>query len=138
MAPRDTDYERLCALGKAAYPNDAELNPASLDWEFALAVPKLNRHPVSWLLQWAGVRERRPRWDRGLLIIAALLIVPATLIFLAVSQPWSLFRRAGVDAGSAAVIAFVCFASRRPEEWKLQQNIDRYRPASRFVGTVAD
>src|SRR6267154_5283780 len=45
LVPRDINYERLCALGKAAYLTDRQANSASLDWEFALAVFKLNRHP---------------------------------------------------------------------------------------------
>src|SRR5579871_518536 len=73
--PRDRTYERLCVLAKAARRNDVQLNPASLDWEFAFAVAKLNQHPLSWLLQWAGVKQHRPWWDRWLLIVAALLVI---------------------------------------------------------------
>ena len=65
---RDTTYERLCALAKTAYRSDLELNPGSHDWEFAFNVTKLSRHPMCWLLQWAGVKQRRPWWDRWLLI----------------------------------------------------------------------
>jgi len=43
LLPRDTAYERLCALAKAAHHIDLRLNPASaIDWEFAAAVSKLN------------------------------------------------------------------------------------------------
>ena len=72
FVPRDTSYERLCSLAKAAHHSDLELNPGSHDWEFAFNVSKLNRHPMCWLLQWPGVKQRRPWWDRWLLIIAAL------------------------------------------------------------------
>jgi hypothetical protein len=72
--PRDLHYERLCALGKAAYLSDRKLTP-SLEWEFALAVSKLNNHPMHGLLTWAGVRQRRPASDVFLLIVAALLLV---------------------------------------------------------------
>ena len=44
MVARDTDYERLIAATKAAHRKDGKdrgLDPASLDWEFALAVLKL-------------------------------------------------------------------------------------------------
>jgi hypothetical protein len=74
VVPRDTNYERLCAAAKAAYRSDRELNPASLDWQFAFDVSKLNRHPMNWLLQWAGVKQRRPWWDRWLLVCAALFV----------------------------------------------------------------
>ena len=51
FVPRDKTYERLCVLAKAARSNDLQLNPASLDWDFAFAVAKLSPHPLSWLLQ---------------------------------------------------------------------------------------
>ena len=41
FVPRDTTYERLCALAKAAHRSDVELNPGGQDWEFALNVSKL-------------------------------------------------------------------------------------------------
>ncbi len=46
FVPRDTTYERLCALAKAAHQSDLELNPGSHDWEFAFNVSKLSRHPM--------------------------------------------------------------------------------------------
>ena len=72
---RDVTYERLCAVAKAAYRSDREMNPGSPEWEFAFNVSKLNRHPMVWLLQWAGVKQRRPWWDRWLLFAASLLFV---------------------------------------------------------------
>ncbi len=56
--PRDFSYERLIKLAKAAHRYDA--SPSSelaFDWEFAAAVLKLERHPMSWLLQWAEIIE---------------------------------------------------------------------------------
>ena len=61
LVPRNISLERLCVLGKAAYQHDCQVNPASLDWEFALAVFTLERHPMEGLLQWAGMKPRRPR-----------------------------------------------------------------------------
>ena len=56
--PRDTVFERLCALARDACNSDVRLAPTSaLDWEFAAAVSKLNHHPMSWLLHWAGVKS---------------------------------------------------------------------------------
>jgi hypothetical protein len=69
IPPRDANYERLIALAKSAYRKDSVLDPASRDWEFAITVLKLNRHPMNWLLQWAGVKQPRPWWDRWLLVI---------------------------------------------------------------------
>ncbi len=45
LVPRNINLERVCALGKAAYLHDRQVNPSSLDWEFAFAVFTLNRHP---------------------------------------------------------------------------------------------
>ena len=95
LLPRDIEYERLCGLAKAAHRNDLRLNPALvIDWDFAAAVSKLNGHPMSWLLQWAGVKVRRPLWDRWLLIAAALLLISsvATAAALAGTEPWTPFR----------------------------------------------
>jgi hypothetical protein len=104
---------RLCGLAKAAHRNDLRLNPALvIDWDFAAAVSKLNGHPMSWLLQWAGVKVRRPWWDRWLLIAAALLLISsfATAALLAGTEPWTPFRWAGV--GAVYVVVFVvCFAA---------------------------
>ena len=130
---RDTIYERLCALAKAARHNDLSVNPASaLDWEFAAAASKLNRHPMSWLLQWADVKARRPWWDRWLLIAAALLFIFSVVgvILLAGEEPWTLFQKTGIGAGYIAILALLYSASRRIEEWQLKQTIERCRRGS--------
>src|SRR5215475_4083741 len=68
LVPRNINLERLCELGKAAYQHDRQVNPASLDWEFAFSVLRLNRHAMAGLLQLGGMKPRRPRWDRLRLI----------------------------------------------------------------------
>lgn len=79
-------------LAKAAHLNDLELNPRSHDWEFAFNVLKLNHHPMCWLLQWAGVKLRRPWWHRWLLMIAALVFIISTtcLMLVVMNQPRAL------------------------------------------------
>src|ERR1700722_12627982 len=101
LVPRDTIYERLCVLARAAHRGDVELNPGSQEWEFAFKVLKLNRHPMCWLLQWAGVKLQRPWWDRWLLAIAALFFVISTMILmlLVMDEPWALWRWTAVVAG---------------------------------------
>ena len=134
--PRDITYERVCAIAKAAHHNDLRLNPASaLDWEFAAAVSKLSRHPMSWLLHWAGVKQRRPWWDRWLLVAAALLFIfsVGALMLLAGSEPWTRFRWIAVGAGYIAIVVLLYFVSRRIEEWQLRQNIERCRRGSTFT-----
>jgi hypothetical protein len=83
LVPRDLNYERLWTIGKAAYLGDRKLAPC-LEWQFALAVFKLNNHAMHGLLEEAGVRQRRPTSDVFLLIVAASLPVTAivTLAFL--------------------------------------------------------
>lgn len=138
LVPRDMNYERLCALGKTAYLNDRQVNPASLDWEFAFAVFKLDRHPMSGLLQRAGVKQRRPRWDYFLLIVAALVFIVAamSLILLARKEPWTLYKWIGIGSGYVAIMLLMHFASRRIEERQLEKDIERCRLASRFLSTV--
>ena len=136
LVPRDTEYERLIGLAKGAHLNDLRLNPASaLDWEFAAAVAKLNRHPRSKLLQWAGVKVRRPWWDRWLLIAAALLFIfsVATVALLMGSEPWTPFQSAGVGAVYIGGLVLLYFASRWIEEWQLNQDIERCGRGSSFT-----
>jgi hypothetical protein len=138
LVPRDVNYERLCALGKTAYLNDRQVNPASLDWEFASAVFKLNRHPMWGLLHFAGVKQRRPRRDYFFLAIGALVFIVATmsLILLAGKEPWTIFKWIGLGSGYAAIMLLMHFASRRIEEWQLEKDIERCRLGSRFLSTV--
>ena len=115
---------------KSAHNNDARLNPASaLDWEFAVAVLKLNRHPMLWLLRWAGTKERRPWWDRWLLIVAASLVIFcfAALMLIAGNDPWTRFQWAGIGAGYIAILILLYFAARWIEERQLKQTIERCR-----------
>ncbi|HSY91084.1 MAG TPA: hypothetical protein VK812_06905 [Candidatus Binatus sp.] len=135
---RDITYERLCALAKAAYQRDGEMNPGSPEWEFAFNVSKLNGHPMCWLLQWAGVKQRRPRWDRWLLVAASLLFIIATvpLMLLVTGRGWVLWRWAIVVVGYIGLVLFMRIVSQRIEERQLKQNIERCRDASHFVGTL--
>ena len=138
LVPRNINLERVCALGKAAYQHDRQVNPASLDWEFAFAVFTLDRHPMGGLLQWAGMKLRRPRWDGLLLIVAALLpIVAVILLVWNADGPLFLFRSVGIGSGCVAIMFLMFFASRRIEKRRLEEDIERCRLASRFVGTVA-
>jgi len=110
-----------------------------LDWEFAFAVFKLNHHTLSGLLQRAGLKHRRPRWDYFPLLIAALLFVVATiaLILPAGMEPWTLFKWVGIGCGYVGIPLLLYFASRRIEERQLEKDIERCRLASRFVTTLA-
>jgi hypothetical protein len=75
---RDFRFERLCRLAKSAHLHDLQTRPgAAREWGFAAAVLRLNRHPMSWLLQWAGIKLRKARGllDGCLLLTTALLLV---------------------------------------------------------------
>jgi hypothetical protein len=133
---RDTTCERLCALAKAAHRNDLRVNPTlALGWEFASAVSKLNRHPMSWLLHWARLKQRRPRWDRWLLIGAALLFIlfGTALMLLIGNQPWTRFQWTGLGAGYVAISVVFYFVSRRIEEWQLKHTVESCRRGSTFL-----
>jgi hypothetical protein len=139
--PIDVNYERLCALAKAAYLNDRKTNPESLDWEFAFAVFALKRHPMWGFLKQAGVKYRRPRWDGILLVIASLLFIVAgaALAFLVGlgDEPWTRFQWIEFGFGYSAALVLMYFASRRIEERQLQKEIDRCRDRCRLVSIAA-
>jgi hypothetical protein len=97
--PRDINYETVRALGKAAYLKDLGQSRVTLEWEFASAVFKLNRHPMWSPLQQAGVRDRRPWWDQFLVVIAALLFIGIAM---------------AIDHGQMGRIRLCIYASRVP------------------------
>ena len=133
LVPRNIDLERVCALGKAAHLNDRNINPDSLDWEFAFAVFTLNRHPMWGVLHSVGVKMyRRPLWDQLFVIIAALL--PLTAVILLVSNgKQSIFGWAGILCGTVAMMLLIYFASRQIEKRQLENHIERCRFASRNI-----
>lgn len=133
--PRDTNYEKLIAAAKTAYRQDRELNPSSRDWEFSISVLKLNRHPMNWLLGWAGVKQPKPWWDRWLLFLAALIFIAGTmtLIVLLAEKP-GLFTKLLLGAGYVALVLVLYLASRGIEVRELERTIEKLRPVSRFHG----
>jgi hypothetical protein len=126
LVPRNINLERVCALGKAAYQQDRQVNPTSLDWEFAFAVFTLNRHPMGGLLQLAGMKLRRPRWDGLRLIVTALLPI-AAVVLLVWNADENLFRSVGIGLACVAIMLFMFFASRRIEKQRLREEIERCR-----------
>jgi|SRR5580704_10100115 hypothetical protein len=129
--PRNINLERLCALVKAAYQQDRQVNP-SLDWDFVFAVFTLNRHPMGGLLQWAGMKPRRPRWDWLRLTIAALLPVVA-VVLIALNPRENLFQSVGIGSGCVAIMLLLFFASRRIEKQRIEEEVERFRLGFRTV-----
>lgn len=128
--PRDRPYEKLCATAKNARLRDLREDPEnSADWEFAIAVAKLNRHPMSWLLQWAGAKIKRPWWDQWLLFSVGLLPVMSilTLFVLAGDRPWSRIRWDAILFAYVAIFVFMYYVLRRMEDWQLRWQIERCR-----------
>jgi hypothetical protein len=136
LLPRDIAYERLCALAKSAHRSDLQIHPkAALDWEFAAAVTKLNRHPMSWLLHWAEVKEHKPWWDQWALLAAALLFIILTVapMVLAGDEPWTPLRWTTMGAGYLLALTLAYLASRRMENWQLRRTIERCRSGAGFI-----
>src|SRR3954470_3877702 len=80
--PRDLVYEKLIRMAKDAHREDVDGRPnLLLEWKFAATVLKLKRHPMSWLLQWAKVSEKKPWWDRLLLWMSGLVVVCCGILF---------------------------------------------------------
>jgi hypothetical protein len=128
VTARDFDYEKLCALAKAAHRQDLQVNPSDRNWLLARAVTELHKHPMSWLLGWARVKLRRPRWDGCLLVIAALvaIILWMVLKFVGIeTHMW--FRWPIAAAGAAALIAVMRIGMRWLEESQLRRSIETYR-----------
>ena len=133
LIPRDTNYEKLIALARSAHSEDRERSPASRDWEFAISVLKLNRHPMNWLLQWAGVKQPRPWWDGWLLIAAAMVFAAITMTLILFTDGTAARRLALCGTGYFVLILISYLASRKIEERQLEQNIEACRASSRFA-----
>jgi hypothetical protein len=135
---RDLRFERLCNLARDAHLHDLRARPdAAREWEFASAVLKLHRHPLSWLLQWAHVRtaKRPERWDRLLLVGTTTLVVMVFIlgaIALSVltegqrdAWRWTLWAIGGCVYG--AFLTLLYFGVRRLESRQREQHIEKYR-----------
>jgi hypothetical protein len=134
LVPRNPDFERVCQLARAAYAHDRQVNPTSLDWEFAFAVFTLNRHPMWGLLQAASVKRPRSLRDFLLLIVTALVIVVIPLLL--ASKEGSV-QMVGNVIGCATIALLTYFASRRIDNRRLVREIERCRLSSRVAGTTA-
>jgi hypothetical protein len=135
---RDLRFERLCKLAKNVRSNDLRTHSDALrQWEFAAAVLQLNRHPMSWLLGWAGIRvaKRSARWDGLLLVATALFIVALSVggaLALSVLTDgqnvvwnWTLWVAGGCIY--AAVLILLYFAVRRLEGRQGERDVERVR-----------
>ena len=131
LLPRDLAYERPCALAKSARKLDSGENPGfSTTWDFAAAVARLNGHPISWLLHWAGAKPPRPWWDRWVLILAGLLVIlPVLLLPVFKQDEPSHSQWAIMGVVYLVSLLVLVWASKRIEGWQLKQEIERCRRA---------
>jgi len=128
--PRDLVYEGLCWLGKAAYTLDSKRNPVT--WNFAAAVFRLNRHPMLWLLEWAGVKKERRWWDGCAVIIAALLLVLSVFaigICYSITQHdgWKAVLWLGIVCVYIGLVVGVGVAWNRFQQMLVRRTIENYR-----------
>lgn len=133
---RDFSFETLCTLAKDARLHDLRTRPdIAPNWEFAAAVFQLENHPMSWLLAWSGLKKRRPRWDRLLLVGTAVLILLAFMLImlgasalidrLGQSSEVPLLIAATCAFGVVAILLFV--AAQRREKRALTRIVEKFR-----------
>ncbi|MFZ0421038.1 MAG: hypothetical protein WAM04_23255 [Candidatus Sulfotelmatobacter sp.] len=135
---RDLQFEKLCKLASDAHSHDLQTRPeAAHKWEFAVAVLQLHHHPMSWLLGWAGIRTRKRRQLRDLLLLVATAIFVVVLSLagaFALSAltdglnyvwKWTLWVAGGCVYG--AIMTLLYFAVRRHEARQQDQEVERYR-----------
>jgi hypothetical protein len=135
---RDFRFERLCKLAKLARLHDLQTtSDTAREWEFAVAVLEFHRHPMSWLLNWAGIQtgKRPARWDLLFLVATAAFVVVLFLIgALALSAltdgkkevwKWTLWIVGACVYGT--VITLLYFTVRRLEVRQRERNIEKCR-----------
>jgi hypothetical protein len=133
---RDLPYEKLCSLAKNAHVNDLRIHPeAAREWDFAATVLQLNRHPMSWLLIWAGMERRRPAWDGLLLVGTALLFVLLFILGAVLLSPlvsdlegWKLAVLAAAGCVCITVVVTLYFAAQRLSKRHMERIVEGYRP----------
>jgi hypothetical protein len=132
-APRDVAYERLIALVRDARRNDLRVNPSSdVEWKIAFVISKITRHPMSWVLAWAGMKERTPWWDRAGLVAGALLFTGGILALVIFAEAGGGTPLRWIAAGAAYIVMllFLWRASRRIEVWQLRRSLEKYHGAA--------
>lgn len=135
---RDFRFERLCKLARDAHLHDLQTRPNTVrQWEFAAAVLELERHPMSWLLKWTGIRTRKRAalWDRLLLVTTAALVVALfvlgafALSALTEGQrefwKWIVWIVGGCVYGTFMTLLY--FGVRRLEACQREQDVEKYR-----------
>lgn len=134
---RDFPFEKLCGLAKRAHCTDIRNRPnAARQWSFAASVLSLNRHPMSWLMGWAGIKTKMTvPWDGLLLVLSALIVVVVGLVG-GIGLPlfterysalwkWALWGAGGLIYADLMILLY--FGVKRLEKWQAEQTVERYR-----------
>jgi hypothetical protein len=135
---RDFRFERLCKLAREARLHDLRTRPdTAREWEFAAAVLEFHRHPMSWLLGWAGIPagKRPARWDRLLLVATATFVVVLFLLGVVALSiitdgqkevwKWTLWVVGACVYGT--IITLLYFTVRRFEARQRERNVEMCR-----------
>jgi hypothetical protein len=134
---RDLMFERFCKLAKNAHKHDLTFySNAAKRWNFAAAILQSHHHPMSWLLNWAGIRVTEARVsDRFLLVLTALVLVTLLLGGILVlagvaegqTEIWKWIDWIAGAIGLAAVAVAVYLFTKRMEKRQQQNIVERYR-----------
>lgn len=130
-------YEKLCALAKDAHVHDLRVDPAlAADWEFSAAVSRLHKHPMAWLLWWAGLRKRKPWWDKWVLLGVSLVFVICGIspVLFQLQKRWAAFQWVVFGSTYAAIFFLAYLLSRWSENRQFKQDIEKCRHASQSSG----
>lgn len=135
---RDFPFEKLCRLAANAHRSDIQDRPdAAREWNFAASVLSVNRHPMSWLMGWAGIKTKKAVefWDRLLLVLSGLFVLVVGLVggiglTLFTERYSALWRWALCGAGGvifACLMVLLYFGVERLEKWQAVKTVESYR-----------
>jgi hypothetical protein len=128
--PRDRNYEKLCALGRAAYTEASKKDPGILEWEFASAVLLFHSHPMWTLLYHAGVRNQRPGLEPLLLALWAVVLIvtlEGTAVALNLHSDHTTVTWIAICAELIPLALLTRWGVRRTQRWRLEFEMERCR-----------
>ena len=135
---RDRQFERLCVLARNAYRQHTSQDPDAIrQWSFAASVLKLNRHPMMWLLRWAGIKTKKASTfaDQSMLLATALLFIAVMMAgFIVIpvlaeghGPAWTRALWIAATALYVAVIGLAYLFTRGLERWQDRRTVEKFR-----------
>jgi hypothetical protein len=128
--PRDRNYEKLCAVGRAAYTDAEKQDPKKLEWELASAVFLFHNHPMWTLLHHAGVRNQRPGFDSLLAVFWAVVLIVTlvgTGVALNIHSEHTTLTWIAICAELIPLALLTRWGVRRTQRWRLEFEMERCR-----------